>query len=293
MIKIAMRLKPFSHLPGIMCLIPKSSWRVQVFPTKLRFHNFVTNESYEEVLPWAGPVKDFTVTQDLEKGCIQIFGKTKSGYKSHIISKPEGEFAAPERLSLGSHKALNWSPKLSLLDILPVWYHLSQLTQSHGKSLFPKDLDKLEVGDYLRDVLMAYFEGILSPRLIDTDYQGIATPCPSTHPLGIITHGGAFIRSLFFQETDSGISLLPCLPPEMHAGRFTSLKTSHGDLIDLEWSKKLLKKVVIHPAHTREVRLHLQHALKSFRINRRRRVQAKDALLLTSGQMLILDRFEK
>jgi hypothetical protein len=293
MIKIAMRLKPFSHAPGIMCLIPKSSWRVQVFPTKLKFHNFVTGESYEEALLGQGPVKDFTVTQDLEKGCIQIFGKTKSGYKSHTIAKSEGEFAAVERLSLGSHKALNWSPKLTLLEVLPVWHRLSQLTAAHGKSLFPKDLDKLDVADYLNDVFLAYFEGILSPRLIDTDYQGIATPCPSTHPLGLITHGGAFIRSLFFQETDSGISLLPCLPPEMHAGRFTSLKTSHGDLIDLEWSKKLLKKVVIHPAHTREVTLNLQHALKSFRINKRRRAQAKDALSLESGQTLILDRFEK
>lgn len=88
-IKIAERLKPFSHLPGTSCLLPKSFWQVQVFPALLRFKNPHQDQSLELMLQVAGPVKDFTVQQDLEKGLLLVFGKTPQGYLRYLIIQEE------------------------------------------------------------------------------------------------------------------------------------------------------------------------------------------------------------
>ena len=61
-IAIAERLKPFSHTPGVACLIPGTCWKVEAFPTLLRI-----GEKYDLPLPITGPVADFTLELDLEK----------------------------------------------------------------------------------------------------------------------------------------------------------------------------------------------------------------------------------
>ena len=57
--------------------------------------------------------------------------------------------------------------------------------------------------------------------------------------------------------------------------------------------KKLLKKVYIKPAKTREIPLTLQKSLCSFRINQKTRHDVKKPLPLIEGKTLFLDRFEK
>ena len=113
--------------------------------------------------------------QDLEKGEVVITGKTVEGYKRHAIQR--GTIPPHiERLSLGSHKWLDWEMvkrRGDLCDILPVWFRLGQMVPRDGKMNFPSDFDKLDVVPFLEMVFHAYFSGILVPRLFDEDHQGI------------------------------------------------------------------------------------------------------------------------
>ncbi len=298
-ISIAQRLHPFSHLPGASCIIPGSAWQVTVFPTLLKFYNLQTGKEEEENLPWTGPVKNFTVQQDLEKGEVIITGKTVEGYKRHVIKR--GNLPPHvERLSLGSHKSLDWEMvkrRSDLCDILPVWFRLGQMVPKDGKIDFPSDFDKLEVVPFLEMVFHAYFSGILVPRLFDEEHQGIFLEGKTiaTAPLALLSEGAHWIRSLFFQDD---FRFLPHLPPQFPAGRLTHLRTTEGDEVDLEWSKKLLRRVVIRPGKSREVTLYFQKGLRSFRVrrglkDRGERQAVEESLLMEEGKMIFLDRFEK
>lgn len=165
-IRIAARLRPFSHLPGTVCLLPRTHLKVQIFPARVDFSLFSLNWDIQ------GPVKDFTVELDLELQQIVVCGKTKQGYmryrlqaqadgiaiildkipshtlgchvsqvnQTHSLSRGETlliphNFAEQqftrERLSLGMHKAQDWQlikRRLDLKEIFPIWMRLGQMT---------------------------------------------------------------------------------------------------------------------------------------------------------------------
>lgn len=313
--KIAQRLRPFCHLPGTRCLVPNTEWEVQVFPALLRFKNLVTEDEMELSLNVQGPVRDFTVEVDLEKGAVKVYGKNfrelviSRGEEGIVISKTTLPVTflpcatGNERLSLGMHKSLDWElvkRRGDLKEIFPVWLCMAQMVPdvelpNVGAAKLLKECGKMEAVDEFLKLFLAGFHGILVPRLFDDDYQGIVSDeqVGSVCPLGLLKEGAKLIRSLFFQEKKNSLALLPELPPDFHAGRFMHIMTSHGDRIDMEWSKKLLRSVVLHPAKDREVRLELQKALKSFRKNKGKRIAAGDVLSLRKGETVFLDRFEK
>lgn len=321
-ITIAERLKPFSHVPGAACVIPWSSYKVQAFPALLIFENLLTFQKHEYRLGWKGPVLDFTLELDLEKGVVWVYGKTVEGHRRSCIEMTEqgiaidkklvvaGVKVSPhplERLSLGMSKALDWelvSRRHEMAEILPIWFRLGQMvahskTAKIGTAALLRDCEKMEVASTYLRLFLAGFEGILCPRLSDTDHQGII---PEGHfsesPLVLLTEGANYIRSLFFKETAENWGFLPCLSPEFHAGRFVNLETKAGDKIDFEWSKKLLQKVVIHPASEREILIHLPKPLKSCRLRASLKEKGtrhflEKPLIISSRQVLFLDRFEK
>jgi hypothetical protein len=312
MISIARRLKPFSHLPGTTCIIPKTQWQVQVFPTLLRFTNLVTFKTFEEKLKVKGPILDFTVELDLEKCIVRIFGHVEKKYHQLVISEknifdlfpgvPLPDETKKERLDLGVHTKLDWelvARRRDMLEIFPIWFRLGQLvplveTPKVGAATLLHSCDKMEVFDHFRKLFMAGFHGIMAPRLSDNDHQGIIPEGNFTFsPLGLLSEGARLIRQLFFHESKNTFSFLPHLPPECHAGRLLHLRSSFGDEIDIEWSKKLLRRVVIRPGASREIQLDLQKALKSYRINRKTRKAADNPLALEAGKILYLDNFQK
>ncbi len=316
-ITIAERLKPFSHLPGTSCVIPWSSYKVQAFPALLIFEDLITSKKHEYRLDWKGPVLDFTLELDLEKGVVWVYGKTEDGHRKICIAMQEGGIAidkelvvpgtkvaphAIERLSLGMSKTLDWelvSRRREMAEILPIWFRLGQMVPSIGKASILQECDKLDVAKNYLKLFMTGFEGILSPRLSDTNHQGIVSESRfSGSPLILLTAGAKYIRALFFKETDESWEFLPCLSPEFHAGRFLQLTTKAGDKIDFEWSKKLLQKVIIESASEREILICLPKPLKSCRLRSAlnekgsRHVMEKP-LILAPRQKLFLDRFEK
>lgn len=94
-ISIAERLRPFCHLPGTATILPGSSYQVQVFPCLVRFFDLTKNQPLllgELNLYLKGPVEEFTVFNDLEKGRITVSGKTVEGWvRYHLMSGFQGK----------------------------------------------------------------------------------------------------------------------------------------------------------------------------------------------------------
>lgn len=331
MIKIAARNSPFSHRPGIACLLPGTHLRVKICPARLSFFRGSTLLFHLDVT-CAGPVLDFTVQLDLEHSQIRVFSRT--GFKRYVLRR-EGdavflngeklpctlhEALVPppsERLSLGMHKKQEWervASRLDLKEIFPIWLHFGQATPpapqsplqgtlrllQHCRELI-REKRKTEVVSAFKNLFLAGFEALLIPRLFDTDYQGILPPeegIENEIALPLLTQGAALIRSLFFQEEHGVLSLLPCLPPEFHAGRYLNLCTRAGDRLDIEWTKKEMRRVILHPV-SQELHLQFPKHLKKCRVRSSRkergRVHAlKDGLLHIAGQHLVLiDCFQK
>ena len=300
MIEIAVRLKPFSHRVGEVCMIPGTSVQVQAFPTRLFFLDLVTGKRWEEKLSWKGPVEGFTVELDLIKGSVNIFGQTREGFCRHSIA---GQTTSRkyEILSLGKHTKLDWDlvlRRMNMEEVVPVLFLLGQQVP-FAEAISPtlellQFSDKRDIAKQLKNFFRVGFSGMCVPRLVDADFQGIIEEGKiEGSPLALLSYGYRAMRALFFQEKQDTLTFLPHLPPEFHAGRLIHLHTTEGDEISLEWSKKILKRVVIKPAITRAIFLALQKPLSSFRINRKIRQSTKLPLQLEAGKTLVLDRFEK
>lgn len=289
---------------------------MQAFPALLKFENLITTEKFDHRLDCKGPVLDFTLELDLEKGVVWVYGHTAEGYRRLCIQmtseglaldkrviSPGSKIERPlERLSLGMSKFLDWElvrRRHLMAEVFPVWFRLGQMVPEVGTATLFQECDKTEVSKLYLKIFLAGFEGILTPRFFDSDHQGILSDelFPKS-PLALLREGARSIRSLFFKETPKEWAFLPCLSPEFHAGRFLQLQTQAGDKIDFEWSKKLLQKVIIHPVAAREIFIHLPKPLKSCRLRtsltqKGIRHSFDKPLDLTRSQTLFLDRFEK
>lgn len=304
-IQITQKFRPFSHQGGTYCPIPFTTWEVQVFPAKLKFRNLAGSGQEEKNLPIEGPVKNFTVVLDLEKGRVEVFGRGKKGYFRYFVSPNECSFlkeeklpASKKRLFFGVHKKQDWDAIKSRLDIgeiFPFWHRLAQLFPE--KPVQRVGTAKLLEKGMLLETFQAAFQGILSPRLIDENHLGIISEeKTSANPIGLIHEGAKQIEKLFFFEEKDMWHVLPALPKELHAGRFIFIETKEGDVLHIEWSKKELKKVIIDPAKTRPLQLSLQSRLKSYRVRKStrqkgERISHNAPLELVKGQRLYLDRF--
>ncbi|MBS0629218.1 MAG: hypothetical protein JSS30_03210 [Verrucomicrobia bacterium] len=292
-IKIAAKLRPFSHQPGICCLIPHTTWEVKIFPTKLFFRDHQSGRTEEVSI---GKQKEFTVVDDLERGRIEILGKPRQ-----LIAAGSYEFlekielpSSNKRLSLGCHKKQDWEQiqrRADMGEIFPFWIRLAQIIPETAlPSIGTAEL--LKQGK-LDQTFHAGFVGILCPRLQDENYLGIIpdVKIPSgVSPLGILHEGARQIERLFFYEEGEALYFLPKLPKEFHAGRFVHLTTRAGDEIDMEWSKKQLRRVVIRAKSTRTVQLHLQSHIRRFRVQKA--IFHRDQPIeLQAGKTLYLDRF--
>ncbi|MGR3973559.1 MAG: hypothetical protein QRY72_03185 [Candidatus Rhabdochlamydia sp.] len=321
-LKIAAKLNPFSHQPGVMLPIPLTPFILQAYPTRLIITHLERGDRVEEKLDWTGEVEGFTVQLDLDRSQIAIFGHTALGFKrvwiqgvgqqiqlkfDKGITKTVASFDEPvalrqlETLSLGAHIKLNWDKMAfskHLEAILPLFFSLAQqmpLKEGSGSVLdllnFPS---AHEAPLQLRRFLQAGFKGMLVPRLQDDDYQGIIEEKhPSGSALTLFGQGYQAVRKLFFKEKQDAWNILPDLPSQFHAGRLLHLRSDQQDEIEIEWSKKQLKRVVIHPVSSKEVNIQFPHELSSFRYNRSKRCSCITPVVLEAKKIVVLDRFEK
>lgn len=318
MIKISERIHPFSHKPGVKIPIPQSQYFVQVYPALLKFYLGMTLEK-EMTLDIQGPVKEFTTQLDLVKGVIHVWGHATSGFfRYHIFAGERGpelsyekscrvQLPELEKLSLGSHKSQDWSgivKRGDLKEIFPVWYLLGQLVPETHKDFSEGTLSLLKECTVYEDfhrLFLAGFEGIMSPRLEDTDYQGFLLP-PVTRvslsPLPLLSQGWRMIRNLFFREAPQELIILPSLPKEFHCGRLIGIKTRDGDQVHLEWTKKALRRLEIRSKEDKEIHLNLPKEFKSWRLkthknDRGERQPVGTILKLEKEKPYIIDNLRK
>ncbi|HSX12314.1 MAG TPA: hypothetical protein VLF61_02375 [Rhabdochlamydiaceae bacterium] len=342
-IKIAERLHPFSHQSATFCLIPYTTWEVQIFPTRLYFRHLIHSKDFDLRLSFKGPIKNFTLEQDLEHGVIRVFGESLEGYIEYLIVKDTLQFKklpiagilcgnttvhkgmvyplpieaftlaeSKERLSLGMHRSQDWDNvkrRLDLKEIFPAWLRLAALIPEEKTKPIPNEgtltllnqckqaiesEDKTELCTLFTQLFQAGLQGILAPRLTDENFLGIAPEGKTSgFPLILLHEGAHLIKSLFFKEEQDTVYILPLLPPEFHSGRLLL-----GEEIAIEWSKKLIKKIIWKSPIDREIRLNLQRPIQSFRLRHSMRDHGKkifkdESFILKAGKTVFLDQFKK
>jgi hypothetical protein len=299
-ITIAQRLRPFSHVPGTKLLLPGSGNQLVIYPT------LIVVDDQEISIPLTGPVDDFTVQLDLEKGCVKVWGHYKEGflrYRIHattdgsytIVTEkspqdifPQSEknlFQMPhcERLSLGKDKSQDWDMvvrRKDLTEILPFWHRLGQLLPETPTGKFDPDFLNL---------FQAGFEGLLSPRLKDTQHQGLSLPKMSS-PLALLTQGAQLIRSLFIIQKGDQLEILPNC--DFHQGRMIDISCGSLGTLDIEWTKKTLRRVVFHSKVNGEITFKFPKDLKTFRLTPGKKMSVDTPILVNEGITYLFDNFE-
>ncbi len=232
---------------------------------------------------------------------------------------------AIERLSFGVTKKADWAlvnRRIILAEILPFWFRLGQmiptvLPHSSGSACLFDHIQEaltqqnsLRLASAMRHLFQVGFEGLLSPTLIDNMHQGFSLPedqIESAHsPLLLLTKGAQMIKQMLVAvnicaqddtNPNAAIDILPCLLPELHAGRYCDVQLGSIGRLDLEWTKKQTRRIIFHSAKEQTLTFNFQKDLKSFRL---RSTVTPVASLKTCGKPVFfatgtyfLDNFER
>ena len=359
-IKLAEKYKPFSHEVGTSLLLPKSFWKATFYPAKIFLEDLsiLDSKKTHSITPQIkGPLSQFTIMQDLERGWTRVFGRGPDGYFSYRLAissigivlflergpqegiffafdektinlQPKEELIIPaetlpfkealnEKMHFGCSKKQDWTlvkRRLSIEEILPIWFEIGKDIPNYpipntGNFHFLAECKKLidardreKIGPALINLFKVGFEGIFSPCPIDTRFQGYfpeeKTVPIETSPLALVGEGARLIRNLLIQEEKGSLEILPCLPKEVHAGRFTNVILSDSVVADIEWSKKLIRRMILRPKNDQEITLKFQSSIDSFRLRAGWRGRgtfhrAGGVLSLRANTLYILDRFQK
>lgn len=311
-IEISSKLRPFSHLPGTSVLLPSTTVVFTIYPAEIIIRDFG-----KVSLDVVGPVLDFTIQQDLERREIHVFGTTKRGYIHYKIRAIEGGFEfciikdktnsllfepqkyscdsmaakAVERLSFGVHKSQNWdlvNQRLDLKEILPHLFSLGQLLPV--KRELP-----IRFEDFL-ELYLACFDGIMAPK-IKKNLGVLISKEIEDNPFSVLPSFTKAIRTLFVQEAGEKLFILPKLPPSFPCGRMITIEIAKGlALLNLEWTKKKIFKVMIKAKATVRLEIHFPSNVHQFRVRstiKERGVQKPNGthLEIDEGKTLFLDRF--
>ncbi len=311
-ITIANRLHPFSHIPGTWTVLSGSELQVQIFPTLIRIYS---QQKLVKDFPLIvdAPTKNFTVENDLERGVISVWWHTVNGFvRYRLFVNGSGmvriEFDGGdqidlyqtqktiqpkiEKISFGVHKKQDFDMvrnRLNIEEIWPFWFQLGQLVPHASGTCDLLDLWRNEIKpEKIKDssllLFRAGFHGIMTPSLIDDQHQGIQLN-GSGSPLVLLSEGAAIIRSHLFRSEENQIYILPLLPPELHCGRMTNVQFE-GAALDFEWSKKNIRRMVLHTHQDQERVFHFRHC-KQFRL---RKSYKDKGIVAKSGEILSLDK---
>ncbi len=226
------------------------------------------------------------------------------------------ESISREKIHFGCHKSQDWElirRRCQLREIIPLWFALSQQVPDvcGSSDPMPPLLDKLsrliqegaqqEIAAVLVQLFRCCFDTMLLPYASDVHHWLGSSQVPEVKPvsLSLLRHSGALLRSLFFRvDCDGRGVILPCLPTDLPAGRLVGLDALPGVTIDLEWSKKRVRRLILTAKETREVSLRFSTQEAAFRIRKKARdrgiTRGVDApLFLEAGERYWLDCFQR
>ncbi|MDX8431452.1 MAG: hypothetical protein SNF33_06615 [Candidatus Algichlamydia australiensis] len=316
-IKVAQRFKPFSHTPGVKASLPWSHLCVQAFPTKIIVGDQELN------LEVTGPVKNFTLIQDLERGEIRVFGTPLEGYFEFIIRANEWilsrcpknglkingrvhqhadrvEIASEsmpkkdlERLALGCHKEqefVKMAKRQDMAEILPFWFFLGQqLPKADG-------VHPLLTEGKLEELFQVGFDDLFCPDFSDKKHLGMNVEGARGNRRVLLTEGAQQIRERFFKREGNRLTLLT--DSTFSEGRFIDLQEKGLGRVHFEWTKHKMRRFILESDLEGEVSLLLPKSLKSCRLRFSVQERGRELLLdspffVQKGQKVYLDRFQK
>lgn len=245
----------------------------------------------------------------------EILLKPKEQLVLFALTEPVVERSL-EKLSFGNHKAQEWeriTRRNDPLEYLPFWFAAGQLSLGEDPGRAEGTENYLEVCKKLLDqgnkdrfltqlteLFQVGFSEFLLPRLYDTHHLGITAvqskDISTKAPLALLKEGYHLIRAMFLQTQGEKVSVLPHLPAAFYAGRCLGFKLSQASCA-IEWSKKLLKRLIITSFAEQTIHFRFQTPLKSFRLRAARGIKGKeiscgDPVELGQG-LYILDQFKK
>ncbi len=302
-IAIAARYRPYSFQPGIRTPIPGTDSILTAYPTLLKIG------AREVPLHVTGPVREFKVELDLERGCIAISGKAPEGFfrlrveagcvvwergprKGETLEwSPAALPARPlERLSLGCSKQLEWEQvwrRMDLRELAPLFFALAQWLPPCPGSTCP----------FTEEFVRAGLRGMMVPTLVDDLHQGL----PSLEGIsptrsGLIVAAGQGIRDALIEWRAGELHLLPALPRDWIVGRLTGVVLPELGTLDLEWTRNLPRRAILRAQHSCRVSIALPKPLQSCRVrtseaDRGHRITERFEVI--AGQTYLLDRFQK
>lgn len=346
----------YSLKPGVSFLLPRTSFKVTLFPTRIEYEDLETDA--KAVITWVteGAVKSFKAELNLEKEQIEVSGKAPKGFYRFIVKEEKGSIlflcqrgpekgfkisltnneessktqdnillpkhsipvfssicvmaTTAEKMSFGVHKALDVhkiEERKDLKEVIPIWFSLYQKIYSGKKSHregLAKLLDFPEEKKALERVFDDLFEAGFStfvPRLTDA-FQGYLdqdeTILQNASPLILLKEIGKKIRELFFVQEKAHFYLLPKLLQPFLCGRLLGIECTGYGKIDLEWSKRKLKKVIFYPDTLKTIHIYPSKEIKHFRFRRSfkdkgQKIFPGDPIIITDKKPLFFDRFEK
>jgi hypothetical protein len=261
------------------------------------------------------------------EGVLLHTSTQKEGLRCYKASKiviaslhPFNDCPVQERLFLGVSKQPDWDlirRRKDMKEILPFWHRIGLLSPSvDEKDGSPsavlgllniceqkiQDRDKQGAYEALVHLFQVGFSQGLVPRLRDEEHQGILSSemldYVEGNPLVLVKRGSSLIRSLFFQEKNGIYHILPCLPISFVFGRMVQLSTEKQNRIDLEWSKKQLRRMKICVHKDGELKFRWPSYVEQYRLRRSfqdkgRILEKIDSIQVKAGEELWLDRFQK
>lgn len=207
-IQIHDRLKPFSHIPGTVCLLPLTYTQFKIYPALIEVYDLQQERpKLINTIPLhlPGPVEQFTIQLDMEKGWIRVWGFSKgSFFRYRVISTISGEWGIfseneftktlfakdlftkkekepipfKERLSFGVHKAQEVEQirkRGEINEFFPFWFRLGQLVPKIPKA-------NGGVFDLLEECVSLMSKGQMDPfhtkikQLFLVGFKGIFSP---------------------------------------------------------------------------------------------------------------------
>ena len=150
-IEIAERLKPFSHLPGASSILPGSRYQIQVFPACIKVFDLSTFSSpliLELQFKIKGPVQNFTVQNDLEKGCIRVWAETVFGFYRYSLRSCQNTFGLFFELEKTDQETLSFFSKEKEWHLKAKESRLLLSSESAMSSDFLPGLERLSLGSH-------------------------------------------------------------------------------------------------------------------------------------------------
>jgi hypothetical protein len=215
-----------------------------------------------------------------------------------------------EKLFLGVSKSLNMENirrRMDLKEIFPILFYMGQMVpETLSKNLFKYEgvatlLKSCKTEKDFLKLFSAGFFSIFTPRLFDNQFQGIVDNdlkiSKNATPLILLEKSRNLIRKIFFEEENNKIKILPSLFPSFHSGTLLNVQSSFG-IFNINWSKKLLKKIIFKSFKDEEIDFEFQSKIKTFRVRENKRdrgklFKTKTPFIAEKNKTYFFDRFCK